>query len=93
MAVRSGVGFAVKPTGGHAWLFAESPSRVVACVTPARKAAVVGAAQAAGVAVTEIGTAGGDRIVVDGLVDLALDEVTAAWRGRIPDALGAGTSH
>ena len=31
-----------------------------------------------------LGTTGGDRIVVEGLVDLELAEVTASWRGRLP---------
>jgi phosphoribosylformylglycinamidine synthase subunit PurL len=30
--------------------------------------------------------------VVKGLVDLGVDEVTAAWRDRLPDALGHGTT-
>ena len=34
-------------------------------------------------------SAGGDRLVVDGLLDLALDEATTTWRNRLPDALDA----
>ena len=41
----------------------------------------------AGVGFRVLGTAGGDRLVVDGLVDLGLAEATAAWRGRLPDLL------
>jgi phosphoribosylformylglycinamidine synthase len=93
MAARSGVGVQVSLGDGHAALFAESPSRVVACVAADRLDAVLAAAQAAGVEVNEAGLAGGDRFVIDGLVDLSVAAVAAAWRGRIPEALGAGTAH
>ena len=45
---------------------------------------------AAGVACTELGTAGGDRLVVEGVVDIALADAMAAWRTRLPDQLGGG---
>jgi phosphoribosylformylglycinamidine (FGAM) synthase-like enzyme len=94
MAVASGVGCSVAADDAdHRWLFAESASRVVVCAAPGAADAVEVAAVQAGVAVTRIGTAGGDRLVVEGLLDVPLPEVVAAWRGRLPDALGAGTSH
>jgi hypothetical protein len=34
-----------------------------------------------------LGTAGGDRIVIDGLVDLPVAEAEAAWRHRLPAML------
>jgi hypothetical protein len=34
-----------------------------------------------------LGHTGGDRVVVDGLVDLGLDEARAAWRDRLPSLL------
>jgi hypothetical protein len=42
--------------------------------------------------VDRIGLATGDRLVVKGLVDVALSEARAAWRDRLPAALGAGTT-
>ena len=94
MAVRSGKGFRVATNGAdHAWLFAESASRVVVCVGQGQGDEVLRAAQAAGVPAARIGVAGGDRLVVEGLFDIALDDAMAAWRGRLPDALGAGTTH
>jgi phosphoribosylformylglycinamidine synthase len=95
MAVTSGVGCTVAvPGADHRWLFAESASRVVVC-TPDDAAAdrVEAAAHAAGVPVTRVGQAGGDRLVVDGLLDVPLAAAVAAWRARLPEALGAGTSH
>jgi phosphoribosylformylglycinamidine synthase len=94
MAVSSGIGCSVRPAGAdHAWLFAESASRVVACVVDEHLEAVQAAAAAAGVASTTLGRAGGDRLQIEGLVDVSLADATAAWRGRLPDAIGAGTAH
>jgi phosphoribosylformylglycinamidine synthase len=87
MAVSSGVGFEVAGIDGPGELFSEASSRVVACVEPKRVAEVLQRAEAAGVPVLELGTAGGDRLVVDGLVDLDLAEATAHWRNRLPLAL------
>jgi phosphoribosylformylglycinamidine synthase len=94
MAARSGTGCTIQVQGAdHAWLFAETPARVAVCATPGRDSEVVRAAQSAGVRVAPIGTAGGDRVVVDGLVDVPLAVLTSAWRDRLPEALGAGTAH
>ena len=94
MAVASGVGFAVSPPPGsdHRWLFAESPSRFVLAVDPAAVGEVQRRQGAAGVDGTVVGAAGGDRLVVDGLVDVALADAVAAWRGRLPELLGHGTT-
>ncbi len=57
MAVRSGKGFRVQAKGAdHAWLFAESASRVVACVANGHAEDVVRAAQSAGVRATTLGS-------------------------------------
>ena len=90
MAVRSGVGFTVDGVDGAAELFSESPSRVVVCVATTDQAAQVEArAQAAGVSVSLLGTAGGDRLRVAGMIDVGLAEATEAWRTAIPRALEA----
>jgi phosphoribosylformylglycinamidine synthase len=89
MAVASGIGFAAHGVADHRGLFSEAPSRVVLCVAPEREAEVLARAQAAGVPHRVLGEAGGDRLVVDGLVDLTLDEATTTWRNRLPDALDA----
>jgi phosphoribosylformylglycinamidine synthase len=94
MAASSGTGFVVEaPDADHEWLFAESPSRVVACVGSEGVDDVLRAAEAAGVQVTRLGVAGGDRLVVRGLVDVSLAQATDAWRGRLPGAIGAGAVH
>jgi phosphoribosylformylglycinamidine synthase II len=92
MAVKSGVGCRVAVGAGadHAWLFGEAPSRVVVCVTEAQLEVVTARSAEAGVPVTELGRAGGDRLVVDGLVDVGVAEATEAWRSALPRALGVG---
>ena len=89
MAVRSGVGFTVEGIDGAAALFSESPSRVVVCVVPDRAAEVEARAAAAGVPVTVLGIAGGDRLRVAGMLDVGVAEATEAWRTAIPRALDA----
>jgi phosphoribosylformylglycinamidine synthase len=88
MAVRSGVGFRVRAADP----FVESPSRVVVSVAPDRLQDVHQRHVDAGVAGTFLGEAGGDRLVIDGVLDLAVDEAANAWRDRLPGALGAGTA-
>jgi phosphoribosylformylglycinamidine synthase len=77
---------------GHRWLFGESPGRFVVAVDPPALAEVTRRASAAGVPAVEVGSAGGDRLVVDGMVDLPLADVVASWRGKLPALLGQGTT-
>jgi phosphoribosylformylglycinamidine (FGAM) synthase-like enzyme len=95
MAVRSGVGFVVQApagAGGHRWLFGESPSRFVLAVDPAALAELQRRCRAARREATVVGDAGGDRLTVEGLVDVALVDAVAAWKRRLPELLGHGTT-
>jgi phosphoribosylformylglycinamidine synthase II len=92
MAVTSGVGFNVARVADHAELFSESPSRVVLSVGPDQLTPVLNVLEHAGVPHARIGVATGDRLQVKGLLDVSLAEATAAWRDRLPAALGAGTT-
>ncbi len=92
MAVRSGLGVTVARVPDAQALFSESPSRVVVCVAPDLVTAVENACTDAGVPVSRIGVAGGDRISVKGLLDVALADALGAWNDRLPVALGAGTA-
>jgi phosphoribosylformylglycinamidine synthase len=94
MAVQGGVGVSVEPPAGadHRWLFAESPSRFVLGVAPGQVAEIERRAADAGVPVSAIGQAGGDRITVGQLVDVDLATAVDAWRGRLPELLGQGTT-
>ena len=91
MAVRSGVGFEVDAIEDSADLLAELPGRVVICTPTESSSRIADLAATTGfeVPTTLLGRVGGDRIVVDGLVDLSLAEATAAWHDRLPLALDA----
>jgi phosphoribosylformylglycinamidine synthase len=91
MAVRSGIGFSVFGVAGAGGLFSEAPSRVVVCVDPSKVDEVTARAGAAGVPVTELGEAGGDRLVVQGLVNVSVADAVAAAEGAIPNALTPAT--
>ena len=92
MSIASGVGCSVARVDDHAALFSEAPSRVVAAVDAEGLAAVEHRAEASGVPLARLGLATGTTIKVKGLVDVVLDDVEQAWRSRLPDALGAGTT-
>jgi len=94
MAVASGVGVEAQPPEGadHRWLFAESPSQFVLCVDAAELGTVEARCEAAGVSVTVLGKAGGSRLSIGRLVDVALTDAVATWRGRLPQALAQGTT-
>ena len=85
MAVRSGIGLRVAGLSDHHELFTEAPSRVVVCTT--RRTELVARAAEAGVGFRVLGATGGDRVVMEGLVDLDLAEATSAWRSRLPSLL------
>ena len=85
LAVRSGVGVRVSGVADHHELFTEAPSRVIVCTTDSHS--LLSRATDAGVGFRVLGSAGGDRIVIDDLVDVAVAEATAVWRGRLPDLL------
>ena len=89
MAFTSGVGFSVAGIADHAELFSESASRVVVCVDSGSLDAVERRAAAAGVEVSRLGTAGGERLVVAGLMDLDLAEATDHWRNVLRSHLSA----
>jgi phosphoribosylformylglycinamidine synthase len=85
-AAQGGVGATVSGIDGHASLFSESPGRVVLCT--ARPDDLLARAAAAGVAAAVVGRAGGEHLIVEGLVDLSVTELERAWRGSLPGALG-----
>jgi phosphoribosylformylglycinamidine synthase len=83
------------PTGGLpadqiplAVLASESPSRVLLATPPEAAEDVEALATAAGVPATRLGTTGGDRLVVPGLLDLPLSRLRTTYEGALPTALG-----
>jgi phosphoribosylformylglycinamidine synthase len=87
MAVHSQTGVVVRGITTAGELFSESPSRVVVCAADPER--IAARARAAGVTVTELGIAEGDRLVVEGLVDVALVDLVHAWRSTMPERLAA----
>jgi phosphoribosylformylglycinamidine synthase subunit PurL len=68
-------------------LCSESPGRVVVTVSSEHVRELAQLCADAGVALTDIGTVGGERLIVRDLVDLALDDVEAALLGGLGDTL------
>lgn len=91
MSVRERVGFRVDGVADHLELFSEGPSRVLLCVDPAGVTRLLDRAHDVGVPARVIGWAGGDHLIVDGLVDLHLRDVSDRWEGELGSAL-AGQS-
>ncbi len=88
----SGIGAEVDGLDGHGELFGEAASRMVLCVHSEDSDEVTRRAAEAGVALATIGRAGGVRLVVDELVDLAVDQVVGGWRRALPEGLRAATA-
>ncbi|MET0763571.1 MAG: AIR synthase related protein, partial [Blastococcus sp.] len=86
-ALRHGVGARLQLAGDpFTALFSESAARAV--VTTSDPDAVRAAAERAGVPVTELGTTGGAALTVEGLLDLPLAELRAAWTATLPALFG-----
>ncbi len=85
-ALRHGVGARLQLAGDpFTALFSESAARAV--ITTTDPGAVKTTAQRAGVRVTELGTTGGEALVVDD-VELPLAELRAAWTATLPALFG-----
>jgi phosphoribosylformylglycinamidine synthase II len=87
MAFAGGVGFRVTGVTRHTQLFSEAPSRVVVCALPAQAPEVLRRAAEAGVPASLLGGSGGDRLVVEGLVDLDLARARTRWQSALPEAV------
>jgi phosphoribosylformylglycinamidine synthase len=74
-------------------LFSESAARAVVAVRPGSEQAFAALAARRGVPVQELGVAGGDSLVVQGLAgqvsfDIPVDELAAAHTGTLPALFG-----
>jgi phosphoribosylformylglycinamidine synthase len=68
-------------------LFSESAARAV--VTTSDPGAVKSTADWAGVRVTELGATGGNALAVEGMPELSLGELRAAWTATLPALFGS----
>jgi phosphoribosylformylglycinamidine synthase len=91
-----GCGVRLPDTAPAVWqLFAEAQSRVIVTVSPEHASEAERVTAAAGVAVTRLGTVGGDRIVISGrqqpgndaeeLVHLSVSEAAGVWGDTLPN--------
>ena len=62
-------------------------SRVVISYAPEHETEIAAACKEAGVPFMTIGTVGGDRLVISGLVDVAVTRLSDAWRSGIPSLM------
>jgi phosphoribosylformylglycinamidine synthase len=86
-ALRHGTGARLALAGDpFVALFSESAARALVTTTDAE--AVADSARWAGVPVTVLGTTGGDALAVDGLPELPLAELRAAWTATLPALFG-----
>jgi phosphoribosylformylglycinamidine synthase len=79
------VGFRVHGVADRAELFSEEPGRVLVCTHFPEQLA--GLATEAGVGARSIGLAGGNRLLVDSLLDLDIAEADRVWRSSIAASL------
>ncbi|MEE8373687.1 MAG: phosphoribosylformylglycinamidine synthase subunit PurL [Dehalococcoidia bacterium] len=70
-----------------AGLFGEGQSRIVVSLDPSQLEEIRNLAARHQVPLAELGIVGGDRFVIEGLIDLPLAEVEKAWHGGLREAL------
>jgi phosphoribosylformylglycinamidine synthase subunit PurL len=90
-AIGGGHGFAVSLAGdlpSHVALFSESASRAVVSVDAADEESLVRLASEHGVPIARVGETGGPRALIEGLLDVPVDELREAWETAIPRLLG-----
>jgi len=86
MTVKSGTGCQLSGIADYTGLFGEGPSRVLVSVRPGQVKAVTEKTKSASIPILELGVAGGDRLIIEGLVDIPVAQAQAAWKGALPAA-------
>jgi phosphoribosylformylglycinamidine synthase subunit PurL len=87
--LRGGVGCRVTlPDDPFTALFSESVARAVVAVRPGSESAFAALCAEQGVPAAEIGTTGGDSLVVDGCFEVAIPELAQAHEGTLPGIFG-----
>jgi phosphoribosylformylglycinamidine synthase len=88
-ALHRGVGATVTLEGdAFVALFSESAARVLVTVAAGDEQRLTALAAAHDVAVTDLGSTGGDVLGVAGAFDVPLTELREAWAATLPAALG-----
>jgi phosphoribosylformylglycinamidine synthase len=87
--MRHGVGVRVELHGdAFVELFSESTARALVTVAEADLDRLVDLATRHGVPAAPLGVTGGDALVVEGLLELPVGDLRAAWSATLPAALG-----
>ena len=68
-------------------LFSEEQSRIVVSLEPSRMRDLEKMAARHRVPIHKLGTVGGDRFIIENLIDLPLDEIIDAWKGGLARAM------
>ena len=87
MVLRHNVGATVECENVGIALVSETPGRVVVAVDPSQRAALEKEAAAHGIALTHLGTTGGDKLVING-AEISLDELRIAHTQTLPKLFG-----
>jgi phosphoribosylformylglycinamidine (FGAM) synthase-like enzyme len=90
-AIGAGHGFAVAlpdTMPPHVALFGESSARAVVSIEPADEERFLALAAEHAVPLSRLGETGGPRAMVDGMVDVPVEELADAYEGAIPRLLG-----
>ncbi len=91
MALFSGIGAAVttKELSGSVYetLYSEAQSGVVVSVAQEKATAFEQACKHGGLPFMELGVTGGDRLLIDEHIDLAISEMESVYESAIPDAM------
>jgi phosphoribosylformylglycinamidine (FGAM) synthase-like enzyme len=92
MAPEKALGAKVKLLPGsvplHAFCFGEDASRAVVSFSPAQRPAVEAACAKLSVPLALVGTVGGVDLVVDGVLNLPVAQLSRAYRSGVPALLG-----
>jgi phosphoribosylformylglycinamidine synthase len=86
----SGLGATITDPWTVADVFSEAPSRVLVCTSD--PGGVMAAATGAGVPARVVGRAGGDRLVIPGLLDLDVADLVSVRSNRLPEAADRATA-
>jgi phosphoribosylformylglycinamidine synthase len=67
----------------HEWLFSESQSRIIVTFREENLPKLEQIANNLGVPFAVLGRVGGERLVIDGRISLAIDEIAHKWQGAL----------
>jgi phosphoribosylformylglycinamidine (FGAM) synthase-like enzyme len=91
LCVLGGLGASIKPESGLSpvrWLFSESPSRVLIGMNDTHLSSLQALAKTEQVPLTELGTVGGDSLLIEGVGGVSLKALTETYNTGFPRLMG-----